>query len=434
MDGCNVERLSIIDEEERQEAEEEKIEVRPLTNTNVEVCMDSSIWSNLPSDIFERVVAHMPVVCLSRLKTVCTKLNQTISSKNFLNAHADLPCRETWIALFEMDSCSQFCAYDPNVNTWYRIPLTFLPCEVKGLASAGGLLCCKGEIDGSLCIVVCNPITKHWTVLPPMIKRRLVPFVAIQVLGDQKEKGFKVIVAGDDVLSDGHTVKDLSCEVFDSRTDLWSLSGAIPPNTDLELGSATCNGNLYLLSYDPIGAFSFNLQEGVWTKLQAPMPRNLSIPVLVECSGRLFMVGRVVKRNLPGSVRVWELSENGMAWKEFIRIKDKIFKELYSDKVGELYFTAVGHGNFIYFSIYHSTQMLAVDIRSRLWFCLPRYPATGASQGQHLLCYPFTPNLYASVSRQESSNITTPLLDAHALSVAIDSLDHSYESCQRSTE
>ncbi|GLJ15730.1 hypothetical protein SUGI_0258880 [Cryptomeria japonica] len=414
-----------MDEEEQQEEEEIKIEVRPLTNTNEEVCMDSSIWSNLPSDIFERVVAHMPVVCLSKLRTVCTKLNQTISSKNFLNAQADLPCREIWIALFETDSCSQFCAYDPNVNRWYRIPLTFLPWQVKGLASAGGLLCCRGEIDGFLCIVVCNPITKDWTVLPPMIKRRLVPFMAIQVLADQTEKGFKVIVAGDDVQPDGHTVKDLSCEVFDSRTDLWSLSGPIPPNTDLELGSATCNGNLYLLSYNPPGAFSFNLQEGVWTKLQAPMPRNLTMPVLVECSGRLFMVGRVVKRNPIGSVRVWELSENAMAWKEFIRMKDEVFKELYTDKGGELYFTAVGHGNFIYFSIYQSTQMLAVDIRSRLWFCLPRYPATGASQGKQFLCYPFTPNLYASVSRNESSDITTPLLAAHALSGATNSWDQT---------
>uniref|UniRef100_A0A0D6QWF5 F-box domain-containing protein n=1 Tax=Araucaria cunninghamii TaxID=56994 RepID=A0A0D6QWF5_ARACU len=398
-----LEDITIIDEEEDEEEQEYEDELEDEScknNRRSNACeeLDASIWSNLPGDILERVLAHLPVACLARARTVCKKLNQIILSNNFLSAQADLapPRRESWFAMFQTEECSKFSAYDPDLNRWYEIPLSFLPCQVRGVASAGGLLCCRGEMTpGLLALLVCNPMTKKCGVLPPMLRRRLVPVVSMQLFHHH----FKVLVAGDDLHPDGRSVSDLTCEVFDSRTNRWTLSGSIPPNSELELGSAICNGNLYLLtnSSSPslCGVLSFNLQHGVWSKVQAPMPRNLTIPSLVECSGRLFMVGGVVKKIKMASVRVWELCERSMAWKEVARMKDRMFREL-SDKK-ELYFTAVGHGNLICILIFQSTQMLALDIRTRSWFWLPRYASAGGSESRTLLGYPFNPNLYTVV-------------------------------------
>lgn len=377
------------------EEENEEFKVRGQyshDNDDKKICLDSSIWRNLPSDILERVLTHLPVLSLLRFKTVCKRFNRVILSKPILNTHSHLPSRDPWIAVFQSDSCSHFHAYNPSLNAWHQISLSFLPFHVRGLASAGGLLCCRGEQNGSLSIVVCNPITKRWMILPPMIKKRLVPIVSTVV----ERSEFKVFVAGDDLLPDGNGVKDLSSEVYESSTSRWTLSGPIPPETDLELCSVICNGNLYFITCSPYGALSFNLQEGVWTKIQAPMPKNLTIPSLVECSGRIFMVGGALKKTMLDSIRIWELCENAMAWKEVAKMKNKLFKELYSEE-RELYFSAVGHGNLIYFSIYNSPQMLAYDIFTRLWFWLPPHPATGASEGKHLFCYPFKPNLYSAI-------------------------------------
>eukprot|EP01018_Ginkgo_biloba_P014336 Gb_03842 [translate_table: standard] len=375
--------------------DDDEIEVGQVSTRNEQDrCLDASIWSNLPSDMLERVLTHLPVISLVRFRAVCTKFNQVILSNTFLNTRPKSPSSDPWFAVFQTSRSTQFSdqfsAYDPNLNTWHQIPLSFLPCHVHGLASAGGLVCCKGEINGSLSIFVCNPITKQWKMLPLMLKKRLVPVVSMVV----QRREFKIIVAGDDLLPDGH--RDLSTEIFCSSTNRWTLSGSIPPQSDLELGSAICNGNLYLVTCNPYGALSFNFQEGVWTKIQAPMPRNLIIPSLVECSGRLFMIGGIEKRNMVRSIRVWELSQDAMAWKEVARMKDKLFKEIYTEK-RESYFSAVGHGKLICLSIYENSQILALDISTRLWFWLPPYPAKGASDGMHLVGYPFDPNLYTTV-------------------------------------
>ena len=108
------------------------------------------------------------------------------------------------------------------------------------------------------------------------------------------------------------------------------------------------------------------------------------------------MVGGALKKTMLDIIRIWELCENAMAWKEVAKMKNNMFKELYSEK-RELYFSAVGHGNLICFSIYNNPQMLAFDIFTKLWFWLPPHPATGASKGKHLLCYPFKPNLYSAI-------------------------------------
>lgn len=384
-----LEQINFVNGEE----EDEEFKVRgqyPHNKDDQKICLDSSIWRNLPSDVLERTLAHLPVLSLLRFKTVCKKFNRVILSKSFLSTHSYLPPRDPWIAVFQSDSCSQFHAYNPNLNVWHQISLSFLPFHVRGLASAGGLLCCRGELNGSLSIVVCNPITKRWTILPPMIKKRVVPIVSTVVKGSE----FKVFVAGDDVLPDGH--KDLSSEVYDSSSGHWALSGLIPPESDLEFGSVISNGNLYILTVSPYGALSFNLQEGVWTKIQAPMPKNITIPSLVECSGRIFMVGGAIKKTVFDSIRVWELCENAMAWKEVAKMKNKLFKELQTEE-NELYFTAVGHGNLIYISIYKRPQMLAFDISTRLWFWLPPHPVAGASEGKPLFCYPFNPNLFSAI-------------------------------------
>lgn len=46
--------------------------------------MDGSLWSRLPVDLVERVLAWLPAASLLRLRTVCRKWREIIATKCFL--------------------------------------------------------------------------------------------------------------------------------------------------------------------------------------------------------------------------------------------------------------------------------------------------------------------------------------------------------------
>eukprot|EP00252_Welwitschia_mirabilis_P017306 TRINITY_DN38363_c0_g1_i1.p1 TRINITY_DN38363_c0_g1~~TRINITY_DN38363_c0_g1_i1.p1 ORF type:complete len:470 (+),score=48.84 TRINITY_DN38363_c0_g1_i1:56-1465(+) len=382
-------------ENESEEDNETHLEIE-VCNTNPNIFdqstyLDPEIWCNLPSDAVYRILTHLPISSLFKYKILCKKFYNIISSGSFLNIATDLQPKDHWLAVLLAGSSSQFHCFDPVFNKWRVFSLSFLPFNVRGLASAGGLFCCRAEISGSLSLVICNPISKNWIVLPPILKKRVVPIVSLLIC----EKNFKVLVAGDDLLPDRRNVRDLSYELYDYATNTWTLCGPLPPQTDLEFGFAACNGNLYFINYLPYGPYgvvNFNLQLCVWTKVEAPMPKNLTIPCLVECCGRLFIVGGVLKKNSLSSIRVWELCDEEKTWKEFARMKDKMFKELPSG-MGEFFFNAVSNGGVIYL-VYKASQMLAFDVCTRTWRWLPEHPIAGVLE---LPGYSFSPRMWTLI-------------------------------------
>jgi hypothetical protein len=46
-----------------------------------------------------------------------------------------------------------------------------------------------------------------------------------------------------------------------------------------------------------------------------------------------FVVGGFVKTSILDNIRIWELCENVMAWKEVAKMKNKLSKELYRERI-----------------------------------------------------------------------------------------------------
>lgn len=46
--------------------------------------MDGSLWSRLPEDLVDRVLAWLPAASLLRLRTVCRKWSEIVATKCFL--------------------------------------------------------------------------------------------------------------------------------------------------------------------------------------------------------------------------------------------------------------------------------------------------------------------------------------------------------------
>ncbi|KAL4192467.1 hypothetical protein AMTRI_Chr06g172140 [Amborella trichopoda] len=348
--------------------------------------INPSIWNNLPPDILERVIHHLPALSLLKFRTICRDWYRLISSRSFSHY-----CNDPWFAIFPTKPSNHFSAFNPDLNKWHKLSLSFLPCDCNGLSSSGGLICCKGVINNSLSIIVCNPISQNYVILPPLLRKRIVPIVNIINLG----LGFRVIVAGDDVLADGHSVSDLTSEIYDSATGEWSMSGRLPPQSDLEFGSAFCRGILYVPTYRPIGTVRFDPQLGMWSRVPAFVPRNSRNSSLVECSGRLFMVGGVQRKQSIVGIRVWELCDCSV-WREFARMRRQVLRKM-KLRLGDLYFSAVGHGDFICLSIYESPVMIGFNIADKKWIWLPQFPWVGSFDGVHLLGHPYKPTLHTPV-------------------------------------
>ncbi|KAG6551023.1 hypothetical protein Mapa_007256 [Marchantia paleacea] len=362
--------------------------------------MDEIVWSGLPADLLGRIMQFLPAASLLQQRTVSKSVYQITSSPQFLEQYRNQSTgvNKPWLLLFQAGTCNAVSAYDSSLEKWHRLPLDFLPVQVYGLASAGGLLLCKGEVKGIQLLYICNPVTRTWRELPPMQKKRWVPVVGlVNVQEDPNDvdlDAFKVMVAGDDVLADGYNVQDLTSEVYDSRTDSWKMTGCIPEDSDLDLGFPHCNGSLYSVTYGPYGVLSYNLKTGLWSKVQAAMPEGLMTPSVVECNGRLFLVGGVGLKPAIHSIKIWMLDESAENWEEVARMPPDTFDQFF-DKSSDRYFNSVGRGSFICLMIYESPEVVRFDMELNTWTWLPKHRHHNGPGKRHWLGLFFNPRLSA---------------------------------------
>ncbi|CAN6464796.1 unnamed protein product [Victoria cruziana] len=358
----------------------------------MEVCsmVDPELWRCLPRDVLHRLLRHLPLPCLLRSRSVCREWYQFLSSDLFLVSRSLLPSPppdDLCLALFSPTHPSpSFSFISPSSRTWSTICLSrFLPFPSLHLLSCSpsGLLCLRATIDSSLLLIVCNPITGSLRVLPPLLRRRLVPVVSL-VPHPDSSSGFSVVVCGDDFThtTAGPSVADLSSEVYDSVSDRWFLTAPIPRGFELDFGTAFLDGNLYVPTCrPPEEALCFNVRERVWSKVRADMPPGVVCPRFAESAGRVFMVAGFC--NVGGRVEgigVWVLSAGDGVWRKFARMKKGVFQRFFEAETDnlELNFRVVGHATTICLIIYERVDMVAIDVKTRKWVWLPGHPSSGA--------------------------------------------------------
>lgn len=361
--------------------------------------MDPRIWSMLPQKIIERILAFLPLVTFCRLRVVCKQWYRLLFSDSFLELCGEVSPPRPWFLLFRKGVWTEGFLYDPFSCRWFKLSFTFLPPRFTVAASSGGLLCCIPDDPGSKTIIICNPLTENFSLLPPTLKERFVPSVGMVCINETKS--YKVILAGDDMISP-FAVKNLSTEVFDSGCPYWRISGPLPRLCSLESGKMTySDGFLYCMNYSPFSVLAYDMREGVWSKIQAPMRRFLRTPNLVECRGRLVLVAAVQKSklNVPKSIRMWGLQHSKNGWVELERMPHGLYDE-FMRVSEEDSFACIGHGNLILITITKSTEMLMYDFYEKIWRWIPRCPFVDASEGG-LQGFPFDPRLEASATAMD---------------------------------
>ncbi|CAN6445392.1 unnamed protein product [Victoria cruziana] len=149
---------------------------------------------HLPIDSLQQILSHLSLREIFACRAVCRLFKDVLTCSFFLQQVA-LRTTLNWFVVHPSDyptSCgaslhSLLRVYDVDSGSWVAFQLDFLPFKsVIPVAASAGLLYLWSESESGSSLVVCNPFTRTFRVLPhlgsPLFRRFAVPSSGCHVL------------------------------------------------------------------------------------------------------------------------------------------------------------------------------------------------------------------------------------------------------------
>ncbi len=345
--------------------------------------LDPKIWSKLPEELLERVLVHLPLQSLVRMRAVCKKWDHYVFTGTFTKLRAEALQQKPWIVMTSTEK--SLFAYDSGLDTWHDVSIPFNAYELHVVAAAGGLLCFSNAWFQWPGMYVCNPMTQKWRQLPPMNTWMIS---TVGMVYEEAARTFKILVCGR--LEDHSMIT----EVYDSKTNSWTMGGT--PSPARKYGgdaSLWCDGIFYCLTFpfSTLCLLAYDLRQGAWHEVPVRMPAPIMSPSLVECKGRLMLVGGL-EEQMVFAIQIWELDSIKWEWIELERMPAELCKDFGTNMVPSKPLSCFATGDLIFFTIPSSTNYmpsLMYDITHHTWDWWPSsdFPAElpevniGQSQG-----------------------------------------------------
>lgn len=405
-------------------------------STSTGLWMDTRIWSKLPQNLVDRVIAFLPPPAFFRGRCVCKRWYALLFSNSFLELYLQVTPHRHWFLFFKHKSLNSYIynintnnviasasstststsasaghgigdqaasscqgyLFDPDEIAWYPLSFSSVPSGFSPASSSGGLICWVSYEAGPKCLILSNPILGSLTQLPPTLRPRLFPSIGLAV----GPSSIDVTVAGDDLISP-YAVKNLTAESFHidggGFYSIWATSSPLPRLCSFESGRMVqVQGKFYSMNYSPFSVLAYDVAANRWWKIQAPMRRFLRCPSLVESRGRLLLVAAVEKSklNVPRSLRLWGLQPCGTAWVEMERMPHQLYLQ-FADADSAAAFRCVGHGEFVFISAPATGKALLFDMGRKMWHWVP--PCPYIHGGGQLHGFAYEPRLATPVTR-----------------------------------
>ncbi|CAA3029995.1 F-box only protein 6-like isoform X1 [Olea europaea var. sylvestris] len=354
--------------------------------------MEQHIWKEFPEDLFEAVMARLPIATFFRFRSVCQKWNSLLNSQSFSQHCEQVEQSLPWFYTITHENLNTGAMYDPSLKKWHHLTVPALPTRsvLLPVASAGGLVCLLDI--GHTSFYVCNPLTKSFKELPAR-SVNVWSRVAVGMTLNRKPYGldYKILWVG----CDGEY------EIFDSGKNSWTCPGIMPSNIKLPLTlnfrsqAVSVDGTLYFMRSDPDGIVSYDMVSGVWKQSIIPAPLRLNDQTLAECGGRIMLVGLLTK-NAATCVCIWELQKMTLLWKEVDRMPNILCLDFYGKHVR---MTCLGNKGLLMLSL-RSRQMnrlVTYDLSTGKWVKVPGCVLPHGRKRQWIACgTAFYPCLTAS--------------------------------------
>ncbi|KAJ8773640.1 hypothetical protein K2173_005886 [Erythroxylum novogranatense] len=337
-------------------------ERKRVATTGTSEVLVQEIWKEFPEDLFEAVIARLPIATIFRFRFVCRKWNSLLNSESFSQHCAEVVRTIPWFYTITHENVNSGAMYNPSAKKWHYPTISSLPSKVivVPVTSAGGLVCFLDM--GHRNFYVCNPLTQSFKELPAKsVKVQSRIAVGMTLNGISTSEGYKILWVG----CDGEY------EVYDSLQNTWTRPGSMPSHIKLPLSlnfrsqAVSIASTIYFMRSDPDGIVSYNMVSGVWKQYIIPIPFHLSDHTLAEYGGRIMLVGLLTK-NAATCVCIWELQKMTLLWKEVDRMPNIWCLEFYGKHVR---MTCLGNKGLLMLSL-RSRQMnrlVTYNVMSREW-------------------------------------------------------------------
>lgn len=318
-----------------------------------QVTLSIDIWSGVPVDILDRILARLPLQSLLRMQAVCKDWKSKLQTPGFMHLWESETNRslQRWFLTFvHMPSGTACLAYDVHLSKWLSLPLGFLPFDLDSkspLAAADGLVCLgagwrslnKGFTPSRL--VLCNPVTREWRdiPLPPHLDPATSLVSVAGIVVNRFVGTYKLIIVAEVTKQEvvgTREEKILIAFMFDSVMQVWksyeTLVNLLDPFTSFlasqfrafvgfairsVLCSAVCEGVLYCMTSRPHQLHAFDAEKEEWRRLKISLPAEIRGPSLAGRPGRLFLVGAYLhnQHDKASNIGIWELDLETQRWK-----------------------------------------------------------------------------------------------------------------------
>eukprot|EP00250_Pteridium_aquilinum_P009408 c18648_g1_i2 orf=193-1779(-) len=345
--------------------------------------LDGSIWCNLPHDLMEKIAAFLHVPDAVRLRVVSKQWNSFPFSRQFLRTFEESHICGSSTLMFQCD-CSKnklqtpwLAVYDTVDNRWYSMNLSFLPApplvpfmNYTVVAASGGLLCLWPEPQKawkSAGFIVCNPVTRSWKELPCRSQdNRLPDHVAMYV--DTNRCSYKILVVTESVV--GSHVR-VTTELYNSECCKWKLMGTEPSLGGRFKSTVVSAGKVFFVCAEQqwFKIMVFDMEEQRWRSSISIPTEEFGAPEVLDCNGRLLLVGRVGKQSCKEEVVIWEL-ESSVNNIDSVREVDRMPQDIAREFLGCLVFGhyyCISRGDQIFFIASFKAPMLTYDVLKRAW-------------------------------------------------------------------
>ncbi|XP_042008985.1 F-box only protein 6-like [Salvia splendens] len=326
----------------------------------------NEIWKDFPEDLFEGVLARVPIATFFRFRSVCRKWNSLLTSQSFTQQYGEVKHAKPWFygITNESEYTRTGAVYDPSSNKWRHPTLPAFPTKMSlfPVASAGGLICFADYSHRSF--YVCNPLTRSFKELPARCGKPEWPRIAVGMT-QMQNGGYKILCVG----SEG------DFQVLDSANNSWISPGSMPPSIKLPLAlrafmceAVSIEGRLYFMQSGPDRLLSYEVNTGMWRQYIVPNPPHMSLRghTVAESEGRIMLVG-LLKENAASCVCIWELEMTTLLWNEVDRMPNKLCLEFHGKK--NVTMSCLGNKALLMLSLAtsHMNRLFTYHLSTREW-------------------------------------------------------------------
>ncbi|XP_038718420.1 F-box/kelch-repeat protein At5g43190-like [Tripterygium wilfordii] len=352
--------------------------------------MDSEIWSRLPEEVLEHILSFLPLKTLMNLRSTCKNFKSLIYSPSFVSRNSSSSSLSSFFLLSHPQCHGHFPLYDPVIGTWRNLAPSLsisVPCTAPTtlISSSNGLFCFS--IPNLSSFLVCNLLAKSSRI----IEFPSYPFGFELLTLVSTPFGYKIFML----------CTRSSCNqafVYDSRTHSWQKFNGFDPifSANYYQGGVYFKGSLYFTSPEPFSIVCFDLENGVWERLETNLPIDLTFVRLVsDGEEKLYLVGGIGRNGISRSIKLWDLDDE-RNWIEVESLPEMMCRKLMSVSYHNYeHVYCFWHQNTICLCCYTWPEIVYYKVLSRTWHWLPKCPSLPEKWSCGFRWFSFVPELYA---------------------------------------